>query len=277
VAAAERAAALGAFPLDELRLLYGEMPFRPEERKAALKQAGENARARALLYTTAQHETAAAVRTEALQLLLQAGLKRGEFVVTARLVAPLLLELEPRPDLDWFGALAARALYAIDRPQEAARWAEIAGATAQAQLFLVARLAEGDKGPSWPKGGLQSILEGSQPRDASLEPAKLVLTGALLQAVGEPVRPADWVALAALPPTAGATLPNGALWLDGREAVASHRLGEALLDTLVIAQSGGRLSSEPIVVAEAVARLNALGMGAEGRHLALEAALAAGL
>ena len=276
--AAERAAALGAFPLDELRLVYGGVPFKPEERKTAIKQAGDTARARALLYATAQQESAGAVRAEALQSLLLAGLKRGEFVMTARLVAPLLLELEPRSDLDWLAPMAARALYAVDRPQEARRWAELGGAAVQAPLFVVARLAEGDKGPPWPKAGLKSILEGLQPKDATVEPAKLLLAGALLQAVGEPVRPADWATLVALPPTAAAPMPNAAVWLDGSDAVAGHRLGEALLDTLLMmAQAGGRLSSEPIVAAEAVARLNALGLGAEARHLALEAALAAGL
>jgi hypothetical protein len=277
LAAAERATALGAFPLDELRLLYGEIPFKPEERKTAIQQAGENPRARALLFITARQEQTAAVRAEALQSLLQAGLKRGEFVVTAKLIAPLLLELQPSADLDWFVLMAARALYAVDRPQEAAQWAQIGGTAAQVQLFLIARLAEGDKGPAWPKGGLKSILEGLQPKDGSVEPAKLLLAGALLQALGEPIKPADWATLVTLPPTAGAPLPNAALWFDGGDAVAGHRLGEALLDTLVMAPSGGRLSSEPIVVAEAVARLNALGMGAEARHLALEAALAAGL
>src|SRR5579872_5571259 len=271
VAAAERAAALGAFPLDELRLVYGEISFKPEERKTAIKQAGESPRARALLYATAQQETAAAVRAEALQSLLQAGLKRGEFAVTARLVSPLLLQIEPRADLDWFAPMAARVLYAVDRPQEAARWSQIAGASEQGQLFLIARLAQGDKGPSWPKDGLQSILEALQPKDATLEPAKLLLAGALLQAVGEPVRPADWAALVALPPAAPASMPNAAVWLDGEDAVTGRRLGEALLDTLVMmAQAGGRMPSDPIVVAEAVARLNALGMSAEARHLALE-------
>jgi hypothetical protein len=278
VGAAERAAALGAFPLDELRLVYGEVPFKPEERKAAIKQAGETARGRALLYTTAQQESAAAVRAEALQSLLQSGMKRGAFAMTARLVAPLLLEIEPRPDLDWFAPLAARALYAVDRPQEAARWAQTGGSAVEAQLFLVARLAAGEKGPPWPRGGLNAILEGLQPKDTTVEPAKLLLAAALLQAVGEPVKPADWATLVALPPTATAVMPNAAVWLDGGDAVAGHRLGEALLDTLLMmAQAGGKPPSEPIVVAGAVARLNALGMGAEARHLALEAALAAGL
>ena len=272
LAAAERATALGAFPLDELRLLYTNA----SQREKVLKN-GETPQERAGLYLTANQDTTPAVRAEALQSLLQAGLKRGEFVVTARLVAPLLLEVTPSPDLDWFTPLAARVLYATDHPEEARRWAELGGPTAQAQLFLVARLAEGDKGPAWPKDGLRSILEGLQRKDAPVEPAKLLLSGALLQAVGEPIKPADWAALVGLPPAASAPLPNVALWLDGAAAVAGHRLGEGLLDTLVMAQSGGRLSSEPIVVAEAVARLNALGMGAEARHLALEAALSAGL
>jgi hypothetical protein len=277
VAAAERATALGAFPLDELRLVYGGIPFKPEERKAAIKQAADSPRARALLYATAQQETAAAVRTEALQSLLQAGLKRGEFVVTARLVAPILLELEPRPDLDWFAPLAARALYAVDRPQEAGLWAQLGGAPAQAQLFAIARLSQGERGPTWPKGGLKAILEGLQPKDGAVEPARLLLAGALLQAVGEPIKPADWATLVTLPPTPNAPMPNAALWLDGSDAVASHHLGEGLLDTVLMAAAAGRLSSEPIVIAESVTRLNALGMTAEARHLAVEAALAAGL
>ena len=32
--------------------------------------------------------------------------------------------------------------------------------------------------------------------------------------------------------------------------MAGRRLGEALLDTIMMAQTGGRLSSEPIVIAE---------------------------
>jgi hypothetical protein len=277
LAAAERAAALGALPLDELRGLYSEITFKPEERKTAIQQAGDNPRARALLYATAKQDSVPAARAEALQPHLQAGLKRGEFPTAARLLAPLLLELEPSPDLDWLAPTAARALYAADRPQEAARWAEIAGAPAQSQLFLVARLALGNIGPAWPKEGLRSILEALQPKDAAVEPGRLLLAAALLQAVGEHVTPADWATLVAVPPTSGALLPNAALWIDGRDAVVGHRLGEALLDTIMMAQTGGRLSSEPIVIAESVARLNALGMESEARHLALEAALAAGL
>ena len=277
VAAAERAAALGALPLDDLRALYAEIAAKPEDRKTTAQQAGDSPRARALLYATASQETIPAARAEALQSLLQAGLKRGEFPVTARLVAPPLLELQPSPDLGGFAPPAARALYAAGRPQEAGRWAEIGGPAAQASLFLVARLALGNNGPTWPKDGFKSILEALQPKDAIVEPGKLLLAGALLQAVGEPVTPADWARLVALPPAASAPLPNAALWLDGRDAVAAHRLGEALLETLVMAQSGGRLSNEPIVIAEAVARLGALGLEDDARHLALEAALAAGL
>src|SRR5439155_15211863 len=114
----------------------------------------------------------------------------------------------------WLAPTAARALYAAGRPQEAERWAKIGGAPAQSQLFLVARLALGNNGPAWPKEGLRSILEGLQPKDATVEPGKLLLAAALLRAVGEPVTPADWAAPVALPPTSGAPLPNAALWDD---------------------------------------------------------------
>ncbi len=95
--AAERAVALGALPLDELRLLYTEITFKPDESKTALQQASDNPRARALLYTTAKQETVPAARAEVLQALLQAGAKRGELPVTARLVAPIILEIPATP------------------------------------------------------------------------------------------------------------------------------------------------------------------------------------
>src|SRR5262249_19559146 len=126
LAAAERAAALGALPLDELRLLYSQAG-------ALLKtiKSGDSPRDRAQLYFMANQDATPAVRAEALQSLLQAGLKRGEFAVTARLVGPLLLEVAPGRDLDWFAPLAARALFVTDQPDKAELWASVADARAQ--------------------------------------------------------------------------------------------------------------------------------------------------
>jgi hypothetical protein len=47
--------------------------------------------------------------------------------------------------------------------------------------------------------------------------------------------------------------------------------------TLLIARSGERLSLEPVVLADAVAGLSAVGLEGDARALALEAALAAGI
>lgn len=275
--AAERAVALGALPLDELRLLYTEIAFRPEESKTALQQASESPRARALLYTSAKQETVPAARAELLQALLQAGAKRGEFPVTARLVAPIILEIPATSDLDWFAPPAARALYAADQPTEAARWAQLTDPAGAAQLVPLARIAAGANGPAWPKGGLKEILDGLQPKDGNPDPAKLLLTAALLAASGEPVTAADWATLVAVPPAPPSPLPNAAIWLGGRDAAANRRLGETVLDTLLMAHVGEHLAAEPDVIAEAVARLRAVGLEAEARRLALEAALDAGL
>jgi hypothetical protein len=73
------------------------------------------------------------------------------------------------------------------------------------------------------------------------------------------------------------TLPNGALWLDQLQAARSHRVGETVLTTLLLAASGDHLSTEPIVLAQAITGLQAVGLDADARALAVEAALDAGI
>lgn len=277
LAAAERAAALGAIDPDALRLLYTEITFKPEERKAALTQAGENPRARALLYASAKQETVPAARAEAVQALLDAGAKRGEFAFWARLTAPLILELRQSPDLDWFAPSATRALYASGQLAEARRWLQIVNPELQKQLFVVARLAEGNSVQPWPREGLRAVLEALMPKEGSSDLAKPMLALALLSAVGEPVNAGDWLLLIGVPPAPGGSAVNPAIWLAGRDAALNRRIGESVLETLLLARAGDKVTVEPIAIAESISRLRAIGLEGEARRLALEAALTAGL
>lgn len=277
IAAAERAASLGALPLQQLRDLYTEISVKPEERKTASTQANDNARARALLFAAAQQEPDPAARLDALKALLQAARKRGEFVVTARLVAPVLAEISPTADLAGYAPEAVCALYAAERPNEARQWLRLANPADTAALQPLARLAEGANGPAWPKSGLKGVLAGLQPQEGGAPPARAFLVAALLAATGEPVTPADWADRAAATPMAAAPLPNSAVLLDQQQAAASHRLGETVLLTVAIAHSGERLNLEPSVIAQAVSGLRAVGLEADARRLAVEAALAGGI
>jgi len=135
LSAAERAAALGAIGLDELRKLYAAIPPTSTERKAALvRAAAENPRARAVIYTVAKDEPAAAVRAELIAALLDAGRKHGFFLLMARLTAPILREIRPSPELDWFAPAASRALYGAGEAQAAERWLSLADAEVEARI-----------------------------------------------------------------------------------------------------------------------------------------------
>ncbi|HYC15259.1 MAG TPA: hypothetical protein VEC75_13490, partial [Stellaceae bacterium] len=135
LSAGERAAALGAISLDELRKLYASIPPSTTERKAALvRAAGENPRARAVIYSVAKDEPAPGVRAELLAALLDAGRKHGFFLLMARLTAPILREMKPSPDLDWFAPAAVRALYGAGDAEVAERWLPLADAEVESQM-----------------------------------------------------------------------------------------------------------------------------------------------
>ena len=275
LAAAERAAYLGALSLDDLRDTYTEVSFKDAERKSVLAQSSDSPRSRAILYSIAREETDPAVRAQALNILLQAAHKQGTFPVTARLVTPLLLEINPAPELAWFAPEVIRAFYVAARPAEARQWLQLVDPQTAAALFPLARLAEGASGPAWPAGGLEDVLNSIPAKDGA-GANKLVLIAALFAASGETVTPSDWALVAGLPPVPAAPWPNAALVLDQRLAADNHRLGETVLTILAICNAGNALTTQPALLAQAVAGLRAVGLDADARSLAVEAAIDAG-
>ena len=140
LSAAERAAALGAISLDDLRKIYVAIPPTSTERKAALVRAApDNPRARAVIYTVAKDEPAPALRAELLAALLDAGRKHGFFLLMARLSAPILREIKPSADLDWFAPVAARALYGAGDAEAAERWLPLADAEVESRMAGIGR------------------------------------------------------------------------------------------------------------------------------------------
>jgi len=142
LSAAERAAVLGAISLEELRKLYAAIPPTSAERKAALVRAtAENPRARAVLYTVAKDEPAAAVRAELIAALLEAGRKHGFFLLMARMTAPILRQMQPGPELDWLAPMAARALYGAGDAEAAERWLPLADAEVESRIAAIGQRA----------------------------------------------------------------------------------------------------------------------------------------
>jgi len=269
LAAAERATALGAMPASALAALYAKVEFKPDELGSAIKQgrAPTTPRERALLYQVARTDPAAAARATALKALLAGARKRDDFFTMARVVAPVLADLPASDDLAPFAPEAVRALYAGGRPDAAAPWLIHAPpGTAPLLLCLTQPPTAGSDAKA-----LHDAVAAAAGRDR--KQATMLLS--VMKALDLPVAPADWAAL--IGPAAPGTLPNAAVWLDQQDAAAGKRVGETVLTTLILARDGDHLSTEPVVVARAVTGLKAVGLEADARALALEAALGAGL
>jgi hypothetical protein len=270
LAAAERAAAFGAITPEALADLYAKASFTPEELGQAIKQgkAAANPRDRALLYQVARSDPAVGARTAALTALLDDARKRGVFVVTARVLAPIVLELQPGEELASFAPEAMRALYAASRADAAAAWLSVADPALVPPLTLLGQLASG--------GALApASFDAAVAALAERDPHQATLVFALATGLGVSPSVADGSRLADKPHDA--VWPSAALWLEQRQAAAKRRSGETVLMTLLVACSGERLSLEPVVLADAVAGLSAVGLEGDARALALEAALTAGI
>ncbi len=275
LAAAERAASLNALAPEALGKLYAAVAFKPEEQVAALKNGKlpEDAKSRAILYAAARSSAQDSTRIAALAALLAEAKQRDAFFVMARLTAPIIATLQPADKPKGFAAEAARALLAAGQTDAAGPW--IAASDAKA-LSVVSRLAArsspilGDN-PALLRDGIAALAG----RDSAAAPAQAGMLLALLAAFGEQPGGLDWEPL--LGPPHEARLPGAALWIDQQQAASGKRVGETVLTTILLAQLGERLSTEPIVVGRAVAGLRAVGLEAEARALAVEAALSAGI
>jgi hypothetical protein len=271
LAAGEKAEALGALPPAGLGLLYGAVESKPEEQGALLKggKLPDDPRSRAILYNLARTNEPGALRVSALAPLIADARHRGAFVPMARLLAPLVAELQPSPDLQNFASDAARVLLATGAYDRATSWLALAG---RPELRVIANFAQTGENED---ASLADAITALKPIDPDIAARQADLLVTLGSALGMPLNGVDLSVL--LRSTHSGTLPNGALWLDQQRAAKAGRLGETVLTTVLLAAAGDHLSSDPIVLAQAIAGLRAVGLDSDARALAVEAALDAGI
>jgi hypothetical protein len=270
LAAAERAAVLGALPPKALADLYAKVEFKPEEIGAAIKHGKppETPRDRALLFAVARTDPAVTVRAKALAALLADARKRGSFATMARVLTPLLADLQPGADLVALAPDAARAFYVAGEPEPAASWLAVADPKAAPALALVARIAQGEAGPARDVDALKATLADLAKR----APEKATLAVTLLGAFADPAAQ-DIV----LDNAYAGKSANATLMLNLAQAAAAKRLGETVLVALIVLRAEERLSQDPLALAQSVGSLRAVGLESEARALALEAALDQGI
>jgi hypothetical protein len=273
ILAAERAEALGILPTESVRKLMAEVAMTPAEQQAAQAQGDKTPRGRALWLRAVGAETAPATRAELISRILDHAADRHAVAATARLYAPLIAELKPAPELAAAAPALARALYAAGRPEAAGNWLTLAKSDPAA-----AKTAAG----LWPLARIARVGLDSSPGDAFagwLEAAganerRVVVTLAMLQAVGETVPASAW--LPHVVGNASGSGPKPALKALLRAAAEGTRRAEtALLATAALGE-GGLDSVDPDLLNRVVVFLRQTGFEKEARELAVEAVLANG-
>jgi len=273
LAAAERAEALGALPPQALAALYDAISVKPEELARARRtvRIPADAHDRALLYALAKSGTDFRTRMTALAALAADAEKRGVFVPMARVLAPTLVDI-PSINVDpKFAGIAARILLAAGNGDAAKAWITASGDKAALLLSVMAQ-------PGVPHADAALVRDAATASSAVAAAARADLIYSLLTALGvDPTTLADLAPAALTAPAAPGALPNAALWDLQQRAAQNGQLGQTVLTTLLIAENGGRLTAEPLLLGRVVAGLRAVGLDGDAHALALEAALDAGL
>jgi hypothetical protein len=272
LAATERSVALGVVQPDALRKLYEEVTA--TDPLGGANEAGKTPKSRALLYKAAEAQPVPTDRAALIQRALAAD------PATAPLVyGPMLAQLDATPDLANFAPWAVRGLLASGRYEAVKPWLGVlraealsSGGTASAALKPIARLA-----------GLAEPLTDSdlaawrQARNESPNDANkhTLLLLCLATALGDTPPEDDWLNLLDGPALINGKVSRSALTVGLTQAAAAQRRGETALYALL--SLGEQRDAEPSEFARLVWALNAAGLQADARALAVEIALAYGI
>jgi hypothetical protein len=294
--AAERAEAFGAIPVDKLAEVYAAVAFKKDELANALTVAAadNSARGRALLYQAEESQKVPAAKAEVIKAALAAG-HAAPLGQAFRLYAQEIAAIDPAPELAWFGADAAHALYAVGNVTRAEEWRSLLArdpnnASAQAGLWLLSAIATA------PVGSDTTMADASGATVSSpilLKPLDAAGLDAWLATFEEADRPDKGAAALTLLDSLGISIPAEA-WAPYLDAAAasghpspllasvsraaeSGRSGETVLLGLASLGSGDAQKWSFDTVATFDGALARIHLGGDARALATDAALAAGL
>jgi hypothetical protein len=291
--AGESAALVGLLPPERLAEIYAAQPTDAAALDGALKlpDGGATPRDRALLYQAAKRATDPALRLQLAQKALAKPVNDPAYWLQARLYAPLLAELTPAPEMAPTAPLAARSLYADGRFDAARRWLQLlhdqpATAADVAAALPPLQALDYIAGGNQPAPLIGPILEARRTQGADIGQSGSDLQGerlrAILDAFDESVEaPASDAegTLTAATSTGAVELPQADLnlWLNLGDAAAQGRVGETVLVSLVELEAAGLDGIEALWLGRVIRSLRRVGLEADARRIAVEAAIANGL
>ncbi len=307
--AMERAAAAGAADISELAELYTAARFEEEffadpQSSVATMPAP---RGRALLYQAALSEEAPATQLTiagwALATAQNVGIQNtgirndGGYALTAELYLPLIKDIAASPELARFAPIAVRIFHAAGETELARNWATAAQDAGEStgektpvidELILFAMLTRETDSHDAPAQWRDARLATREANSSTKSDITLGL--ALIETTDTVVPMSVWreqaaAATAATEFTAAESAAESAaenptppaLHITMRRSAAERRVGETLTLILAALARTPQLPTDPLLLQDAIAALNTVGLTEEATALAVEAALGAGL
>lgn len=278
LAAGERAEAAGVLSAEQLRRLYLEATFTPDELAAPLVKAEEaGLHGRALLFRAATDQPDPLIRAHFVAKALELGAAKGQLAGTARVFSPLLAQLQPDPALITVAPTFARAAIALGQADHA-KWLELArtdpaAGGALVRLWPLSAVMAAEPGQTVDLQALSAwrdSLNGLPPELAARRSAVVLGT---LAALGAKLPDVFWLDALSLP----AQGPRPALFALVQSAALDARMGTTVLAALAMLGEQPLDSVDPISLTEAISALTVVGLGQDARKLAVEAMLANGI
>lgn len=281
VAAAERAEAVGLMSADDLRKLYLELTFAPDEMGSPMDRAASAGPSagygRALLFRAAFDQPDPLLKARFAARAIELAVARNRVPGTARVFEAIIAAIRPETLLSREAPFFARAFYALGRPEAAAKWLDIAKADVSVvreaeKLWPLTALGE-EPGKVVSLAGLagwRASLAGFAPDVVARRNA--VVLG-VLAGLGAKVPDSAWLEVLSLP-TGG---PNPGLFALMQGAALDARLGGTLLAGLATMGDVPLDRVDPMTLSEVISALAVVGLAEDARQLALEALLANGI
>jgi hypothetical protein len=284
--AAEKAVLAGSLSSVYLGELATHFKFEEEifSRAASESRSMEGFKARALLLQAAALNTSFIERARFLRLLLDRADNDEIFQAYAAVIMPILITIKPRSDLIWFAAFAARASIAGGNYILASEWLLVLGQTLDLDyeasgslLRLLPLIAIAGQSLPKPFSSEQAtdvwsgLLDNFSREDKEKRASRLLV---LLSAMGIEPKEGAWKNII----SSGnifeiENIPATALRYQLRDAAKNKRIAEVVAISLVMLGSEGPSKSGLVALNAVVRALRNIGLEADARSIAIEAAI----
>ncbi|WP_341704541.1 hypothetical protein [Ferrovibrio sp.] len=287
--AAEQAAAYGALPAAALGEAYAGLAI-PEAARAAMaggKSRETGPRAAAYLYQSVQSAADPATRIDLLQRAWDLAQTRNLALPTAALYRPQLAALAPAENAAAAAPAIIRMALAAGETETARRWGAMlmlmpperdrAGDLAAAAWPLL--LLAGDDNGEWRDSRFDAWLATLDALPPAERNARAALLLVLAEGAGVAVPAERWDGLltaAAEKSATGQPQASLAVWRNLLRSVSANARAESLALALALLGPDGTAQADGQSLATALGALRSVGLTAEARQVALEAALLRG-